>query len=83
MIARKEIIGFAWLQKTDSGTFVNAHINKAALDKLPVDQHGNVTITIAEMRKPDLESGATHLIYQDFYRFSKSIYRHNESKVAE
>lgn len=65
----KNYVGQGWLRTfQNGGNIINLSLNLEQLQKLPVDQYGNIKITVAPRREPSEKSKATHTVYEDTYK---------------
>ncbi len=61
----KNYVGNGW--ENTQYDLVNVSVNLEKLNALPVDDYGNVRITVAKMKQPNAKSKATHTVYENNY----------------
>lgn len=60
-------VGNGWSRSTQYGEILNIKVNLEKLSQLPVDNYGNVKLTVKKLREPNPKSKATHSVAEDSY----------------
>ena len=64
-MADKNYVGSGW--QNEKYDFINLSLNLEKLKQLPVNQYGDVKVTVAKMKKPNAKSKATHSVYENTF----------------
>ncbi|WP_276979207.1 hypothetical protein [Flavobacterium filum] len=64
-MSQKNYVGNGW--KAGQYDIVNLSLNLEKLNALPVNEYGDIKITVASMKEPNSKTGATHTVYENDY----------------
>lgn len=64
-MADKNFVGSGW--KPGQYDVINLSLNLDKLNSLPVNDYGDIKITVAKMKEPNAKSKATHTVYENDY----------------
>ena len=68
-MADKNFVGIGWIKTfSNGGSIIKCNLKKDALDKLPVNQYGDIQIVVAERKAMDEKTKATHYVYENDYK---------------
>lgn len=62
----KNYLGNGW--KAGQYDIINLSLNLAKLNELPVNEYGDIKITVASMKEPNAKTKATHTVYENDYK---------------
>lgn len=66
MAQGKNYLGKGWIN--EKYEIINLSLDKAKVDELPVDDYGQIKISVARMKNVDERSKATHTVYENDYK---------------
>lgn len=64
-MSTKNYLGNGW--ENTQYELINVSVNLEKLKALPVNEYGDVRITVARMKEPNAKSKATHTVYENDY----------------
>ena len=62
----KNYVGNGWESPKFEG-MINISLNLEKLKELPVNEYGDIKLTVSKMREPNVKSKATHTVYENDY----------------
>ncbi len=65
-MADKVYVGNGWKSPKFDGV-VNISLNLEKLNQLPVNEYGDIKLTVSKMREPNAKTKATHTVYENDY----------------
>lgn len=65
-MSEKNYVGNGWKHPKFDDT-VNISVNLEKLKSLPVNEYGDVKLTVSKMREPNSKTKATHTVYENDY----------------
>lgn len=69
MAEGKNYLGKGWIN--EKYELINLSLDKAKINELPVDDYGQIKVTVARMKKVDERTKATHTVYENTYQKQK------------
>jgi len=66
-MSEKNYLGNGW-ENQKFPDMINITVNLEKLNKLPVNEYGDVKLTVSKMREPSPKTKATHTVYENDYR---------------
>lgn len=70
-MSTKNYVGNGW--ENTQYELVNVSVNLEKLKALPVNEYGDIRLTVAKMKQPNAKSGATHTVYENDYVKSDKV----------
>lgn len=64
-MAERNFLGNGW--KASKYDIVNLSLNLEKLKALPVNEYGDIKISVASMKEPNAKTKATHTVYENDY----------------
>ncbi len=64
-MADKNYLGNGW--KAGKHDIVNLSLNLEKLKQLPVNEYGDIKISVAKLKEPNSKTKATHTVYENDY----------------
>jgi len=62
----KNYVGNGW--KSDKYDIINLSVNLEKLNAMPVNEYGDIKISVALMKEPNAKTKATHTVYENDYQ---------------
>ena len=84
MADEKNYVGKGWKRHIDKydSDLINLSLNRDALAQLPVNDYGDIKVTIVERKEVDEKSGATHYVIEDTYKGNEKTVKDQAPEVA-